>query len=280
MITENHEPNHDQAKNLAFEMENSDIRDIVALGAVEYFKREFPDIKHSFAKNQNCVCCIDEGTAHKDINGEMKFALAGSGMLFPAVSEQERLEAVAKILIERGVTDITSHGGCGAAGLAYHRDFPDADTHDNLKEKIENYSKSWADKLANKIKELGHPAERTHILAEDMERPVEFHNARVVYYDGVGGFNPNKEIGLPMGFVIERTYLPVSYAVEESKVAISIAFGAHGFGELFSSDLPFVIIVLAKNEEDLTGLKNEILDILSDNENFIAGKIKIDGLVI
>lgn len=272
--------NHDESKKLAFEMENADIKELLALGAAEYFKREFPDLKHSFSEKQKCVCCMDEGTVHKDINGEDKLAFAGSGILYPASNEGERLEKVAKILIEREVTDITSHSGCGAAGLAYRRDFPDADTHENLAEKIEAYTKAWSDKLADKIRELGHPAERTHVLAEDMERPPEFHNARVVYFDGIGGFNPNKEIGLPMGFVIERAYLPADYAAEELKIAVTLAFGGHGYGELFTPELPFEIIALAKNEEELIGLKNEILSALPDNENFVAKKINVDGLVV
>jgi hypothetical protein len=268
------------AKQLAFEMENSDLNELINDGASLYFKREFPDLKHAFSDKQKCVCCMDEGTAHKDISGEWKLALAGSGILFPAENEGERLEKVAKILIERGVSDVTSHGGCGAAGLAYRRDFPDADSHENLAEKIENYAKAWSDKLAEKIQELGHPAERVHIVAEDMVRPVEFHNARVVYFDGIGGFNPNKEIGLPMGFVIERAYLPAEYTAEELKVAVNIAFGKHGFGELFTIDQPFVVVAMAKDENELAKLKSEAENVLAENENFKAGKIKIDGMVV
>lgn len=280
MINENHEPEVRKNKETVFEAEDADIKELLSLGAAEYFKREFPDLKHAFSEKQKCVCCIDEGTAHKDINGEWKLALAGSGILYPAANEAERLEKVAKILIARGVTDITSHSGCGAAGIAYRRDFPDADTHANLAEKIEAYAQAWSDKLAVKIEELGHSAERTHVLAEDMERPIEFHNARAVYFDGVGGFNPNKEIGLPMGFVIERAYLPAEYTAEELKVAVDIAFGHHGFGKLFYAESPFVIIALAKNDEQLNNLKDEISSALADNENFVGGKIKIDGLIV
>lgn len=270
----------DNKKQLAFEAENSDIKEIVDLGAAEYFKREFPDIKHAFLTPQKCVVCMDEGTAHKDINGEAKFCLAGSGILYPAADENDRLEKVGKLLIERGVSDITSHGGCGAAGIAYRRDFPDADMHENLAAKIEEYARTWSDKLADKIRELGHPADRTHVSAEDMERPVEFHSARVAYFDGVGGFNPNKEIGLPMGFVIESVYLPAEYAAEELKVAVNIAFGHHGFGELFSNDLPFIIIALVKDGDNLETMKTEIAAVLAGNENFKEGKIKIDGVVV
>jgi len=269
-----------KAKITAFEAEDADMEKLYELGAEVFFEREFPDIKRAFSEKQKLVVCIDEGTAHKDINGEDKFCLAGSGILYPATDENDRLEKVAKLLIERGVTDISSHGGCGAAGIAYKRDFPDAEPRENLAEKIENCAKEWSDKLASKIRELNHPAERTHILAEDMERPVEFHNARVAYFDGVGGFNPSKEVGLPMGFVIERAYLPPEYAAEELRVAVNIAFGHHGFGEMFTSAEPFVIIVFAKNEEELNNFKNEISSALAGDKNFVADKVKIDGVVV
>jgi hypothetical protein len=275
---------HENARSLkreAFEFQNEIMKLLCATGAAEFFKKEFPDLKHSFFALQQCVCCMDEGTAHKDINGEAKLAIAGSGILFPAESEAERLEKVAKIMIERGVADITSHGGCGAAGLAYRRDFPQADPHDeHLAEKIEDYAKAWSDKLADKIRELGSPAERTHVLAEDMERPVEFHTARVVYFDSVGGFNPNKEIGLPMGFVIEKKYLPGEYAAEELKVAVDIAFGHHGFGELFTANNPFVIVAMARTADETDNLKKEIMATLAENENYKNGKIKIDGIAV
>jgi len=271
---------NNSAKIIAFKAEEPIMGKLYELGADVFIEREFPDIKRAFTDKQILVVCMDEGTAHKDVNGENKFCLAGSGILFPAGSESERLEKVAGLLIERGVSDISSHGGCGAAGLAYHRDFPDAAKQENLAEKIEGHAKEWSDKLANKIRELSHPAERVHILAEDMERPVEFHNARVVYFDGVGGFNPSKEIGLPMGFVIERAHLPPDYAVEELKVAVSIAFGHHGFGEMFSATEPLVIIVFAKNDEEINNLKNEVASALAGDKNFIAGKVKVDGLVV
>lgn len=267
-------------KVLAFESENSDMKKLYELGSTSYFEREFPDIKRAFKSPQKCVVCMDEGTAHKDINGEAKFCIGGSGILFTADNEEDRLNKVAKLMIEQGIINITSHGGCGAAGIAYKRDFPDANKHENLAVKIEEYAKMWSDKLVDKINELGYPAERTHIVAEDMERPIEFHNARVVYYDAIGGFNPNVEIGLPMGFVIERAYLPVEYANEELRIAVNIAFGSHGYEELFSIALPFIIIVFAKDKDDLEKIKNEVNAVLDQNENFKMGKIIIDGVVI
>lgn len=268
---------NNEAKRVAWEAQSEDLKLLVNNGAQAYFTREFPDLKHAFLANLRAVVCMDEGTAHKDFNGEGKLCVAGSGILLSANSESERLEKAAEFFIEHNVKDITSHGGCGAAGLAYKRDFPDSAP---APVDIENYAIEWSRKLAEKINELGSEAVHTHILADDMERPVEFHIARVAYYDGVGGFNPDKIIDEPMGFVIERKFVSAPYAAEELKVAVNIAFGHHGFGELFTAATPFIVVVFASEEAELKDLKNEATEILKDNENFKVGKIKIDGVIV
>ncbi len=223
------------------------------------------------------VVCMDEGCAHRDYNGEGKLCMAGSGILFPAASEEDRVKKVAELFLSIGVTDVTSHEGCGAAGLAYKRDFPGTAP---TAEQIEAYAKDWARKVAEEIGRMGHQEKYDHIAAEEMERPKGFHNARVVYYDAIGGFNPNKEVGLPMGFVISRKFVSSGYAQEELKVATSIAFSHHGFGDLFSSELPFIIIPMANTNDELANLKNEIDGALKENKDYGDGKIKIEGLLI
>jgi hypothetical protein len=264
-------------KNEAWEAGLPDHKLLAAEGAVQYFKKEFPDLKHAFLKDLGSVVCMDEGCAHKDINGEGKFCMAGSGLLYPAANEEVRIKAVAELFSKIGAVDITSHGGCGAAGLAYKRDFPDSNP---TAEQIEDYGKDWAKKVAAEMGRLGHEESYTHILAEDMERPIDFHTARIVYYDNVGGFNPNKEVGLPMGFVIERKFETPEYALEELQVAANIAFGHHGFGSRFTQDFPFVIIVFAGNEAELASIKKEAEAALAENQNYREGKIKIDGMII
>lgn len=268
----------EQEKQSAWEAENDEVKTLLNDGADKYFKQEFPDLKHSFLSKLECVVCMDEGTAHKDYGGESKFCMAGSGILFPANSEEERIQKVAKMFIDLGISEVTSHGGCGAAGLAYKRDFPDAKS--TTPEQIEEYAKNWARKVAEEMGRLGHEENFGHIATEEMERPAEFHVARVVYYDCIGGFNPNKEIGLPMGFVIERKHEPAEYAQEELKVAADIAFGHHGFGDRFSKDLPFVIIVLAASQDEVQNIKKQIEETLKENKNLKEGKIKIDGAVV
>lgn len=274
----------DDDKRVAWEAESKEMAEFYSLGASEYLKKEFTDLKHAFLPNLVCAACIDEGTAHKDIGGEAKFCLAGSGILYPAANEEERIQKVAALFNSLGIKNVTSHGGCGAAGLAYKRDFPDSSPKP---EEIEQYAKDWVRKVAEEIGQQSQAANRQgqavkcqHIEAGDMERPPEFHTARVVYYDGIGGFNPNKEIGLPMGFVIERKFVSPEYAAEELNVVVNIAFGHHGLGDLFTSESPFTIIPMAGSEEELDKLNSEIQEAIKNSPQYQAGKVKIDGTVI
>lgn len=268
------------AQIIAWENEQSNMKLLVSEGAQNYFSKEFPDLKHSFLPDTHCVVCIDEGMAHKDMSGESKFCMAGSGILFPATNEAERLQKVAELFLKNGVIAVTSHNGCGFAGIAYHRDFPEAKPGEIKVEIIEEYAKDWVKKLKDEMGRQGKDPELTHIVAEDMERPVEFHIARLAYYDAVGGFNPNKEIGLPMGFVIERKSLSAEYTSMELLLTVSIAFGNHGFGELFTKENPFVVVVWANTEEELNMVKEEIKSTLANNEPYKRERIKIDGIVI
>jgi len=267
-------------KHEAWDAGKNEMDVLIKDGAEKYFHAGFPDIKRAFLSELHTVVCMDEGTAHKDIGGEGKFCIAGSGILLPAENEDARVRKAVELFKRMGVRDITSHGGCGAAGIAYKRDFPDKHASDISPVEIEEYAKAWSQKVADELGRMDVESEHTHIISEEMERPVEFHTARVVYYDCVGGFNPNIEIGMPMGFVIERANLEKEYALQELSVAIDIAFGHHGFGELFNKENPFVLVVLAKSTEDLEKFKSEIAESIKNNKNYLDGKVKVDGIVV
>lgn len=268
-------PELKQAKQTAWEIGNECLELLLENGSEKYFKQKFPNFNRAFVKEITAVVCIDEGCAHKDYNGQGKLTLAGAGILFPAQSEEERIKIVAKLFLEMGIKDVTSHEGCGAVKLAYQRDFPESKTN---KEELENYGKDWVRKIIEEKKRMEYEATCNHIVLEEMERPAQFHNARVVYFDTIGGFNPNKEKDLPMGFVISRRHVPGDYALTELKVAVDIAFGGHGFGELFNDKNKFVIIPLAKDAGSLRAAETEIKNALAENENF--SNIKIDGVIV
>jgi hypothetical protein len=260
---------------------DGDIELLNQEGAKTYFEREFPDLKHSFCRELTCVVCMDEGTAHMDIDGEGKFCMAGSGILYPAANEEERVIKVADIFIERGIKHLTSHDGCGAAEKAY-RAANNLSKDDKVdKDVVSAYAKEWVRKVSEEMGRRGHGAEVSHIVSGQMLRPEGLHTARVVYYDGVGGFNPNKEVGLPMGFVSERKFLSAAYIASELNVAVEIAFSSHGLNNEFDSpEHPFIIVVFANNAAELSSLKEEVAGVLEDNEHYKAGKVKIDGMVV
>jgi hypothetical protein len=66
----------------------------------------------------------------------------------------------------------------------------------------------------------------------------------------------------------------------EVKVAANIAFGHHGFGELFTNDNPFVMIAMARTADEADTYKAEIAKALEENQNYKDGKIKVDAMVI
>jgi hypothetical protein len=58
------------------------------------------------------------------------------------------------------------------------------------------------------------------------------------------GFNPYLVPGLPHGFVINGGFEEGDYSAEEVDLALAIAFGEHGFSELFTSDTPCVLALI------------------------------------
>jgi len=248
----------------------------------EDFLRSVDKIDDAFEHEKKRVCCMDEGTAHMNIPG--KFEMAGSGILYPAASWEERLDKVADIMIGLGITQITSHDGCGAAGLACKRDGIQTDRPDK-------YGIKWAQDLQNKIMEKTsgkRDVTYRHIQSKEMVRPDEFHLARVAWFDATGRFNP-AALGdnIPMGFVIDYKHdtekatdaTEKNYPFEELKVALSIAFGGHGFGEKFNEQNPFVVVVMTEDEQELEQLKERIFQFVADLNIAEETKkaIKVDG---
>lgn len=259
-----------------FKFDNEHISRLLELGAEKYFSTEYINLLDIFVSPE-CAVCMDEGTACKNLENVNKFCIAGSGILFPASSRDERLKKVSELFNKIGITKVTSHDGCGAAGIAYRLEVDSTDATD---QKINIYAKDWSKDLVDKMNGVENKVEHIHINLPDIMRPAELHIARTIWFDDVGGMNPDRLEKLPSGFVIESAYLPSEYALVELITAVGIAFGDHGFGELFTVDNPFVIVIFSKNNEKLDILKKEIKKILSDDDRFNAGRIKIDGVII
>lgn len=221
-------------------------------GAGKYFGG-IESLAKAFELKDHCVRCMDEGTP-------TGIHLAGSGILLGVDKGAEALKLA-------GCDGIYSHAECGAAGIYARTNGLDAAKADEYG--IE-YAKNVAEKLGVEYK--------GHIGIDNMARPSGLHVARVAYYDGTGKFDFTADEKMPPGFVVSRRYVDAAYALEEVKVAISIATGGHGFGELITTENPFMIVVIGdKTNADfgLDKLRTELAEIEKAN----GSKVKVDGFV-
>lgn len=164
------------------------------------------------------VVCIDEGMPKNVINVAF---IAGSGILEESLDLSQ-------------IQGLTSHEGCGAARLSA--------TNTKFEGNPDEFGHTYAKDTA---KRLAIPYEGV-ITAEDMTRPTAFHIADTFYLDGTReGFNPNVIQHAPVGFVHSRgIFGDPEIGKRQMDLGIAIATGAHGFGDRFTPDNPFNIVVI------------------------------------
>ena len=217
---------------------------------MESYVDQMPDLENAFVEGDHTLCCMDEGVAQGDMRS------AGSGIL----TEGPEREAFIAKLKAAGVKDVTSHEGCGAAGLYKEK-------HGITDMTVDEVAIEQAKRMAE---ELDVPY-KGHVT--ELDRPKEFHNARVVYLDGTGRFNPSRVSELPQGFVVSARYMTPEQALSEVQLAIKIAFGEHGFGDKFSQDDPLVVVAIGDSTEpDFAGkdLERELKSIIGE------GRVHVD----
>jgi len=215
-------------------------------GGVEKFvknKSELFDLKERTLK------CIDERTP-----GGVH--LAGSGILLGVE------KAIAFIRTAK-IDKVTWHNQCGAVAL-YLKNQGQSPTGEKIDETARKFSETLAERAGAVVEE------------EIMQGETSFHGARAIYFDNTGEFNVAEE--LPAGFVISRAYLEKDYAQEELKIALSIAFGDHGFGELFTRAQPLLIVGIS-DRETIGEIITELKQAVSGLPEYKEGKIKIDQLI-
>lgn len=87
---------------------------------------------------------------------------------------------------------------------------------------------------------------------------------------------------MPAGFVVSNKFIGKEEFIEEVNISLQIAFGEHGLGELLSEERPFLLVVVADNQEQLQLAQKELEEVTKrtkeGNPQYI-GKIKIDGFV-
>ncbi|MFA6534538.1 MAG: hypothetical protein WCT37_05235 [Patescibacteria group bacterium] len=275
-------------KNERWEDQNSAMEGLVVDGAAMTLDTENkPEAKEAILEGKESLCCIDEGTGHMEMNG--KLTLAGSGILYPPKNNwQERLEKVADRCLMLGIREVTSHDGCGAAAKAFERDGGKAVLGEMT---ADEYGQKWAKELQALMNKKLNQAEAVsyrNISAtgpDGMVRPAEFHDARTIWFDATGNFNPDK-LGnkVPHGFLINdgnevklaEDEAEKNYPFEELELAIDIAFN-HGFNEKFTPAEPLVVVVLATSAEELEEIKSEVAKYLPATD---VDRIKVDGAVL
>lgn len=229
------------------------VTEIVEIGLPAYVDRL--DIAQAFESTDRIIRCMDERTRRGVLH------LAGAGRL---LGIKETLEFI-KV---SGATGISWHLGCGAVEifLQHLTDHPTA---------------AQVDLEARKIAQaIAHRAELPCYL-EPTDPDLKSHVSTAIYVDATGEFDQTMVKGLPVGFHISWKWLSQigaqEYALDEIGIAHSIAFGHHGYGDLFTPDKPFLIVVVAESIRQL----ERILDQLEEKfeEELREGRTVLDGFV-
>ncbi len=217
------------------------------------------DTKKAFEKEPEELGCSDGRCT------EHRCGVAGDLIL---ASEDEVAEFVRR---NKGkIRVVKSHDGCGAAAIKFKQIQEAGEflpigvtSSDQL---AAHFSKELAEKLG---------AEYAHTSAAEMSGPV--HNERAIYLDGTGKFNPGALKELPAGFMSSGKALGLSsdYIQKEIETLASIALGDHGFGQRFTKDNPFYVVVSAKDEDQL-GL---LMHVATKAARGFDGRVEVRGFI-
>lgn len=245
----------------AYWNKEAEVREaIVQAGGITPYVQDLPNKQLVFNDSSTVLTCMDERVCEG-------IRAAGSLILVP-------LEEAESFCEKAGVTGITSHAGCGAAGVLYRKNNRLDAATTIPSGTLEEFSKQTAQELANSLRlpYLG------HITYEEMDGPEDAHIARSAYYVGVPNFNPNRDSGMPKGFVIERVYHTEANAVAELELAIGIALGSHGFGELITAAAPMYLYVVGNESSPvpLEQLRHEAEAVAAAFE----GRVAVEALAI
>jgi len=252
------------------------IKEVIPITMLQEFLSS-KEAKNFLQEDNRIIGCIDGRVLPEGCLG-----LAGSGILLPRDPETDLpKEQYMKILTEmvkkdelETLTWHRGHGGCGAAKIYLKSKGIEKPTDDQATEAAQ----SFAERLGA---ELSRRAEKK-VKVKEAEAPGG-HNETGVYVDFTNKLDLMPELDtereLPNGFMINpRLTNDFKYAVEEIKVAVSIAFGSHGKGsDAFTKEEPFFIMLVdyKGNPLPLNGLPKMIQGMIDSNFSQYKEKIKI-----
>ncbi len=242
----------------------------------EFFDN-LPEFKEAFKEDsgESALVCIDEGmNIEIPKNGRRKIRIAGAGMLmFEKMTDDE----IKDFLDKNEIKKIITHKKCGASGI-HLRECGKIGTH---------HTRCWAEEFKKRYPDydLEYEHESDHIHIEDMNRPEEFHDARIVFVDLAGGFDPSGIESIPKGFVVSgkavmKTDLiadKLKLILEEAELSANIALGDHGFGDKFEKE-PFLIVPIVESKTEVAAAENDFEKIIERNK-LMRGRVLVRPIV-
>lgn len=179
------------------------------------------------------IGCMDEGVVKMSTNDlrPPKIRLAGAGILLgPSVAASR--DKTVELIEDHQLTCVSYHRDCGA-GAAVASASEDGDT----------IIKEFANSVATKA--------RAEAVCAPLNRIPHYHKVVAHYYCGMP-FAAHV-VELPAGFVTSRFAVTPEYGKRELRLGIDIAFGEHGFAELFDPAETYKVAVVAssRSERDL-----------------------------
>lgn len=217
-----------------------------------------------FKETPCCLGCSD-GRIH-----EPRIGRAGMGIVAGVentVTAIKRMYGEGKL---NGRLTIKSHDGCGAAKIVCSQliekgKLPQGYNSDDL-------GVQFAKEVAKKLQREGYDVAAEHTQGKAMD---ELHNEVAIYFDGTNKINIENS-GFPRGFIFSGMDFSAAESVTELKALCGIALGDHGFGDRFTKESPFRIIVSAHSEEQLA----QMHDIAEKAAWGFNGKVVVEGMLV
>lgn len=240
--------------------QNALIERLSAGEELQTIMESFPGFKETF-RDLDTIDCSDG----RVLDGH-KIGIAGSGCL---LSDEERAKFVEAY---RGkIKKLTTHRDCGAAAKKFAALQPE-EIPAGVKTSDEHGT--WCGKKL--AAELG--AEHEFLDMKDMAN--DYHNETAIVLDQTGKFDSTNLAGFPAHFVCTGAGLGFSEGYMKSELATlaGIALGHHGFGERFTKQNPFYILVAANSYPELSHWEGVAREAISefDERVIVRGFVRPD----
>jgi len=205
------------------------------------------------------IGCMDEGVVKMSTSDRRPpmIRLAGAGIMLgssPAISRN----MTAQLVKDRQLTCISYHRDCGAGAAV-------ASTGEDGDAIIKKFATSVAAKAG------------VEAVCAPLNRIPHYHKVVAHYYCGVP-YAPHAA-DLPAGFVTSRFAVTPEYGKHELRLAIEIAFGEHGFGELFTLAEKYVVAVVASSRGERDVYVAEVEEVVASLTQRVRERVGIGTFV-